>query len=156
MTPTASICPQIVERLYAEALALAEAVHARFAAVGPDADGESGKDDEPLRAQLNAEALRTTTRVMHCLGWLVDCRAAMARDVPEWRLRQHGYLVRQQPRSDDATLHCLPADVLALVRQSERLCERIVAIERAWCVPDAHIDYDESAIGRLQRKLGSP
>ncbi|OYZ34400.1 MAG: hypothetical protein B7Y31_11530, partial [Novosphingobium sp. 16-62-11] len=79
-----SLNPRIVEALYAEALGLAETVRLRFERLRQDTARATGADDEDLRrVQVSCEALRTTTRVMHCLAWLLNHRAHFAGELSE-------------------------------------------------------------------------
>ena len=70
-TPS-NINPRIIEGLYCEALVLSDEVRAVFTLSGRmDAAG----DVDTARIALSCEALRTTTRMMHALAWLLNHRA---------------------------------------------------------------------------------
>ena len=157
MERTSSINPRIVEGLYAETLILADEVRARFERLRarPTADDSSPhpSNDDLARVQLTCEALRTTTRVMHCLAWLLNHRAHFAGELSEQQLRRHGRLVANFPASDPAALKLLPPEALVLVRESERIYERIVRLERAWRGPARA--PDRSAIDRLRLRLAA-
>lgn len=157
MERTPSINPRIVEALYAEALVLADEVRARFERLrardlAHDSDPVAPGDDL-TRVQLSCEALRTTTRIMHCLAWLLNHRAHFAGELTEQQLRRHGRLVVNFPASDAATLALLPPEARVLVHESQRLYERVMRLERAWRgpprVPAA------SAIARLRQRLAA-
>jgi regulator of CtrA degradation len=127
MTGVASINPRIVETLYIEA------------------SGQTGvlpAPADPDSVEVTCEALRTTTRVMHCLAWLLNHRAWFAGQVNALQLRRHSRLISHFPASDPRTVARLPEDLGALVHQSERLYARIQRLEQAWRsenppVPDA-------------------
>ncbi|MFX9065699.1 DUF1465 family protein, partial [Acinetobacter baumannii] len=78
MTACPDLNPRLVEALYAEALGLADDVRDRFDRLRVEQAEQAGnavpgKRDiaaELVRVQASCEALRTTTRVMHCLAWL--------------------------------------------------------------------------------------
>jgi len=73
MTMVPSLNPRIVEALYIEALVLADAARSRFDELRESAGvGEVVSDTDGI--ELTCEALRTTTRVMHCLAWLLNHR----------------------------------------------------------------------------------
>lgn len=131
-----SINPRIIEALYAEALALADTVRTRFerlrAENAEDTSALSAEGDDLARVQISCEALRTTTRVMHCLAWLLNHRAFFAGELSEQQLRRHGRLIANFPASEGHSLADLPDDVRQLVHESERLYERIQRLERAW------------------------
>ncbi|CAH0498633.1 DUF1465 family protein [Novosphingobium sp. CECT 9465] len=149
-----SLNPRIVEALYAEALGLAETVRVRFERLRREVAAQvDPQDDEDLRrVQISCEALRTTTRVMHCLAWLLNHRAHFAGELSELQLRRHGRLIANFPASEADVVATLPDDVRALVMESERLYQRIQRLEQAW--RQANLSGD-SAVRRLRERLAS-
>lgn len=166
--------PRIVEALYAEALALADDVRERFdrlrraqsEPLGEPAGGPSGgpaaidsrrhrdPEAELARVQASCEALRTTTRVMHCLAWLLNHRAYFAGELNEAQLRRHGRMVANFPLSDPASFAALPESAQVLVRESERLYERIQRLDQAWRgAPQPAVPAIERLRERLQQRL---
>jgi len=148
--------PRIIEALYAEALALADEArtafdqlrhgHSRDAQVGASDDLESGL----AQVQLSCEALRTTTRVMHCLAWLLNQRAYFAGELSELQLRRHGRLIAKFPLSEPLQVLALPEDAQRCVYDSERLYARIQRLERAWRGEPVG---GGSAVERLRQRL---
>lgn len=149
-----SLNPRIVEALYAEALGLAESVRIRFERLRRDvASATYPEDDEDLRrVQISCEALRTTTRVMHCLAWLLNHRAHFAGELSELQLRRHGRLIANFPASEADVVATLPDDVRGLVLGSERLYQRIQRLEQSWRTTGLS---GESAVRRLRERLAS-
>jgi regulator of CtrA degradation len=146
-----SLNPRIVEALYAEALGLAETVRLRFERLRHETAQAAGADDEDLRrVQVSCEALRTTTRVMHCLAWLLNHRAHFAGELSELQLRRHGRLIANFPASEADVVDTLPMDVQALVHESERLYQRIQRLEQSWRTQGIGGD---SAVRRLRERL---
>lgn len=145
-----SLNPRIVEALYAEALGLAETVRMRFERLRQETAQQTGLEDDLRRVQISCEALRTTTRVMHCLAWLLNHRAHFAGELSELQLRRHGRLIANFPASEMDVVKTLPADVALLVRESERLYQRIQRLETAWRV---EVSSSESAVRRLHERL---
>ncbi|KPF92522.1 hypothetical protein IP81_06140 [Novosphingobium sp. AAP83] len=147
-----SLNPRIVEALYAEALSLADNVRARFErlrqSTGAQTSIEEGEDLH--RVQISCEALRTTTRVMHCLAWLLNHRAHFAGELSELQLRRHGRLIANFPASEADIVATLPDDVRELVIESERLYERIQRLEQSWRTAGLSGD---SAVRRLRERL---
>jgi len=159
-----SLNPRIVDALYAESLALAEAVRARFdqlrrevtAASGDTAIADAAGGEDLLRVQISCEGLRTTTRVMHCLGWLLNHRAYFAGELSELQLRRHGRLIANFPMNDPASTAFLPPDLRRLVHESERLYERIQRLERAWRgEPQPGIRAIDKVRQRVATRIGS-
>ena len=152
MALTPSLNPRIVEALYAEALDLADTVRVRFERLrGEFGQGLPAADGEDLRrVQISCEALRTTTRVMHCLAWLLNHRAHFAGELSEVQLRRHGRLIANFPASEADVVDDLPDDVQHLVHESERLYQRIQRLENAW---RAHAISEGSAVRKLRERL---
>ena len=150
--------PRIIEALYAEALVLAEEARAVFDRLrqGHDKRALVGANDDPdadlAYVQVSCEALRTTTRIMHCLAWLLNHRAYFAGELSELQLRRHGRLIANFPLSDPVQVLNLPADAQRCVYESERLYARIQRLERAW---RGDAEKSGSAIERLRSRLAA-
>jgi len=88
MSKPADLNRPIIESLYAEALLLADDVRASFDFAGRiDAMVE---DEDLARIALSCEALRTTTRMMHVIAWLLNQRAFFNGEISEFQLRRSG------------------------------------------------------------------
>lgn len=150
-----TINPKIVDSLYCEALVLADEVRAAFDRARVQAQAESGDTagDELDRVALSCEALRTTTRVMHCMAWLLNHRAFFAGELSELQLRRHGKLIGNFPASDPQTAGKLPPPIRGLIGESERLYQRIQRLEQAWRGTPA--SGAPSAIERLRERLSA-
>jgi regulator of CtrA degradation len=152
MKAPASINPRIVEALYCDALVLADEVRAQF-----DETRRAGLEAElgdDARVAVSCEGLRTTTRVMHCLAWLLNHRAFFEGEISEMQLRRHGRLIGNLPASSAEEIAALPPAMGRLVTESERLYARIVRLERAWRARDAML-VPVNAIERLRERLGA-
>ena len=147
MTPLPSINSRIVEALYIEALVLADAARSRFDELR---EGSPAGESDSAGIELTCEALRTTTRVMHCLAWLLNHRAWFAGQLNANQLRRHGRLITHFPASDPAIVGRLPDDLAALVHESERLYARIQRLELAW---RSEMPAGTGAIERLRDRL---
>ena len=157
-----SLNPRIIEALHIDALRLADQVRACFeqlrrqtrhtGARRANDDWPADIDDDLARVQLSCEALRATTRVMHCLAWLLNHRAFFAGELSELQLRRHGRLIANFPLSDPMIVADLPLEAQICVHESERLYERILRLEQNW--RGAHTS-GVSAIGQLRERLGA-
>lgn len=147
-----SINPRIVDSLYCEALVLADEVRSGFERAR--AQAQHSRDEDLDRVALSCEALRATTRVMHCMAWLLNHRAHFAGELSELQLRRHGRLIANFPASDTDAIALLPPDLALLVRETERLYERILRLENAWrtTLPAAGAP---GALARLQERLAA-
>ena len=143
----ASINPRIVEGLYCEALVLSDEVRATFALSGR-LDLATGDEDETTVA-LSCEALRTTTRMMHAVAWLLNHRAFFNGELSEFQLRRYGKLA-DCPESDPRRLAMLEPKVRALIQATERFHARLKRLDNGWRErdPDA-----PSAVAALRARL---
>lgn len=149
MGEPADISPTIVETLYHDALELADEARAAF-----DMSGRLdmvSADEELCRIALSCEALRTTTRMMHAIAWLLNHRAFFAGEMSEFQLRRHGRLPPPQPQSDPQQLKMLSPDLQLLVLRSQRFYDRVSRLDRAW---QDRFAMHPAAIHRLRERLG--
>ena len=162
MTGVTTINSRIVEALYIEALVLSDGARGGFDALRAIGTGpgpmlyavapDSRRADPicPEDVEVTCEALRTTTRVMHCLAWLLNHRAWFAGQISASQLRRHGRLISHFPASDPAVVARLPEELADFVHQSERLYARILRLEAAW---RNDRPASPSAIDRLRDRL---
>lgn len=149
MTEAADLSPTIVEALYCEALELADEARAAF-----DLSGRlklATPDEDLARVALSCEALRTTTRMMHGIAWLLNHRAYFAGELSEFQLRRHGRLPPPPAEPQPAPLAELPADLLELAERSKRFYARIERLDKAW---HGQFAADPAAVHRLRDRLG--
>jgi regulator of CtrA degradation len=149
MAQTADLSPMIVEALYCEALVLADEARAAF-----DLSGRLtavSENEDLARIALSCEALRTTTRMMHAIAWLLNQRAYFAGELSEFQLRHHGRLVPPQRDGDTAQLALLGPELLDLARRTRRFYARIERLDNAW---RDHFAMHPAAIQRLRERLG--
>ncbi len=141
------ISEPIIESLYSEALVLADEVRAVFdlrPVSGPDFDGDR------LRLAMSVEGLRTTTRIMHALAWLLNQRAYLNGQMSAFQLQRHGTLPPDRP-SEPANLALLEPPTCDLIAATEALHARIARLDRAWREGFA---AHPSAVLRLRERLG--
>ena len=155
MGKPASINPRIIEGLYCEALVLSDDVRNAFALSGRmDAAVESaaaqGAEEDEARIALSCEALRTTTRMMHALAWLLNHRAFLAGELSEFQLRRHGKLA-DFPEGESDRLGLLDAPTRELVTATERFHARLKRLDGGWRERPADAP---SAIAALRERLG--
>ena len=148
MGKPASINPRIIEGLYCEALVLSDDVRNAFALSGRlDA---AGAEEDEARIALSCEALRTTTRMMHAVAWLLNHRAYFAGELSEFQLRRYGKL-SDFAEGDAARSPLLDAPTRELVLATERFHARLKRIDNGWREREAG---ETSAIARLRERLG--
>lgn len=117
---------QVVEELYEETLLLADEARAAFDLRGRE-PSEDGAD--ATRIALSIEGLRTTTRLMNLLAWLLNQRAYFAGELSEAQVKRCGTLAPDRP-SDPVQMAHLELPTRALIRDSERLYGRVARLDR--------------------------
>lgn len=151
MSEPASINPHIVESLYCEALVLADEVRAAFSQARRT--DPLGDDEDLMRIALSCEGLRTTTRMMHALAWLLNQRSFFLGEVTEYQLRRHGKLSRDLRGPDPENLAMLPFETRRLVAETERFYRRLMRLDSGWRqVPAQPPSALDALRWRLQRR----
>ena len=148
MGTAASINPRIIEGLYCESLVLSDEVRGAFALSGR-IDTLAGDDDE-VRLALSCEALRTTTRMMHAVAWLLNHRAYLAGNLSEVQLRRYGKL-HPCAGADPDRLAMLGPELQDLIRATELFYARLMRLDEGWRTEEAPALDD---VFSLQRRLG--
>jgi regulator of CtrA degradation len=143
-TPT-DLSQPIIEALYCEALVLADEVRSAFDLAPARCDQE-----DLVRIALSVEGLRTTTRMMHLLAWLLNHRAYFAGDLSDFQLRRHGVLPPDRA-ADPENLVRLERETCALIAETESLHRRIARLDAAW---RERFVVRPAAVHRLREQLG--
>lgn len=145
MEDTTDISATIVEELYCEALILADDVRAAF-----DLSTQRDLDStEKVRIALSTEGLKTTTRVMHTLAWLLNRRAYFRGEMSEYQLRRHGTLPPDRA-SETAALELLELPTQLLIAETRTMHARVARLDRAW---RSQFEVPPSPIEELQQRL---
>jgi regulator of CtrA degradation len=146
MIASTAISQQIVEELYAEALLLADEARTAF-------DLSDGQDPalefNEARIAMSIEGLRTTTRVMNSLAWLLNQRAYFSGELTHEQLKKHCTLSEERP-SDPRNMAKLPLKVRSLIRDTERLHGRVARLDREQRSRDA---ANDDPVGSLQGRI---
>ncbi|MEO1968622.1 MAG: DUF1465 family protein [Sphingomonadaceae bacterium] len=146
------ITRQVVDELYVEALVLSDEARDAFNLRMQEEDGPL---DEDMKLTLSIEGLRTTTRLMNVLAWLLNQRAYLSGELSENQLRRYGELGEERP-SDPVQAARLSPNTRLLVRDSERLYARIARLDRGWRMrPTVTASPVEAMQGRLATAFGS-
>ncbi|MGE3691526.1 MAG: DUF1465 family protein [Novosphingobium sp.] len=151
MTGVGTLNTRIIEGLYCEALVLAEEVRAEFALSGRIED--VGQDEDLARVALSCVGLRTTTRMMHAIAWLLNHRAYLKGELSEFQLRRYGALAPDDPGTDRANFALIDDEVCALVEATERFYARLLRLDHAW--RQRQPEVAPGALQRLRQRLGS-
>ena len=150
MGHTFTINPRIIDGLYCEALVLSDEVRATFALSGRRTF--DGAEEDLARIALSCEALRTTTRMMHAIAWLLNRRAYFSGELSEFQLQRQGRLSGVPSRSDPEQAAMLDAKSRNLIAATERFYERLLRLDANW--RDAQPAPPAGVIARMRRRLG--
>ncbi|AWW73809.1 AraC family transcriptional regulator [Erythrobacter sp. KY5] len=149
MSRTTDLSRPIIEALYSEALLLADEVRAVFA-LGTR-EPENGESSD-IRLALSTEGLKTTTRMMHVLAWLLNQRAFFSGDLSETQVRLHGTLPSDRC-ADPRALEVLEPATCDLIAETERLHERIARLDEAWRCGFEMASPARAIHSRLKRRI---
>ena len=152
MSEPAIINPRIIEALYSEALLLSDEVRHTFAMP----NGNGPVDDDLARVALSSEGLRTTTRMMHAIAWLLNHRGYFMGEISELQLKRHGRLSPVMRRSDARHLAMLEPAVAELVETTRRFFDRLLRLENRWKLSaESPSSTVEQLCERIEQRLAS-
>ncbi|MFC0204533.1 DUF1465 family protein [Novosphingobium soli] len=132
MTSIPTISPRIVEALYCEALVLSDEVRAAFTLPARPQRAAAPGVEDPARVALSSEGLRTTTRLMHAITWLLNHRAYFRGEIADLQLRRQGRLSPEIRRPDPHHVALLAAETRLLVDATQRFYDRLLRLDAAW------------------------
>ena len=120
------LTPRLVNRLYTDAMLLADEARAYFDSHG----GADRQDLTPLlRVGFSCESLKVTTRLMHVIAWLLTRRAIENGELNECQARSDSRRLGHAAESDPKLVGQLPADAQALIAASSDLYRRVRQID---------------------------
>lgn len=134
MSQPATINPRIIDALYCQALVLSDEVRSAFDMSGRlDRICDAGsRHEDAARLALSCEALRTTTRMMHAIAWLLNHRAYFAGELSDFQLRRHGRLAPDFPTADPERMAFIEPEVRKLIEATEHFYARLVRVDAGW------------------------
>ncbi len=142
----ALMTPKLLDALYTEAMVLADEARSYF---------ESGRfhdevmdGDSNLSVAFSCESLKVTTRLMHCIAWLLNQKALHSGELSEGEAWNHDRQLGYAAASDQPMVERFPEEARHVVMASEELFQRLqrlsARLERR--------DEDERPVhGMLQR-----
>ncbi|ALJ12195.1 DUF1465 family protein [Sphingopyxis macrogoltabida] len=144
-----------VENLYVEAMLLADEAHAAFAVQRDlgriDGGRIEGRRDSLHLVGLACESLKTTTRLMHIIAWLLHRRAMIAGD-PGAGPNDSAARIGEPVAADWSVCLGFDSAIRRIIAASERLFERVAALEAGWDTPQAVTPVQE-LLAQLEARL---
>lgn len=145
--PQSPFHAKLIDGLYVDAMALAEAARGYYDGIGRD---ERDELDPLVRVAFSCESLKVTTRLMHVIAWVLTQRAVEAGEMDWAEARQPIRRLGASPDTDDMQLAALPEPARRLTQASLDLHRRVERL-------DAMADEGASAaspVQVLQARLG--
>jgi len=124
---------RMIDGLYVEAMLLADEARSCFER---DTARPAEKGGAATQISISCESLRVTTRLMHCIAWLLNQRAWFNGELSDAQLRRSGRALGVSQTSDPDVLTMLPDDIRLLVHASEDLYERIARLDYGMRLPE--------------------
>jgi regulator of CtrA degradation len=152
MSEPATINPRIIEALYREALVLSDEVRNAFTLSGRF---EPAGYEDMARIALSSEGLRTTTRMMHAIAWLLNHRAYFKGEIDDLQLRHHGRLSPDMRQSDPQQIALLAPATATLVDATRGFYERLLRLDQAWRLTGPQVSAIESLRTRIESRIAS-
>ncbi|WP_447764306.1 DUF1465 family protein [Sphingopyxis panaciterrae] len=142
-----------IENLYVEAMLLADEAHAAFAAQRDlgRIERDNGRTDSVQLVSLACESLKTTTRLMHIIAWLLHRRAMIAGD-PGAGPNDSAARIGAPVAADWDVCLGFESSVRRIIAASERLFERVAALEHGWDTPQA-VTPVQQLLAQLEARL---
>ena len=144
----ASLFRAQVENLYVEAMVLADEAYAALASGREPFGGSAGSGE---RIALACESLKTTTRLMHVIAWLLHQRALIAGE-PGANEKDSAAQLGDALAADRTLCRRFDPLVQRIVRDSERLFERVKRLDSDWRTT-RRVAPVQAMLGELQARL---
>ena len=112
------ITPKLLDALYTEAMILADEARSYFESGRFD---EESHPDSSLSVSFSCESLKVTTRLMHCIAWLLNQKALHGDDVSEGETWQWDRELGYAAASDGPMVELFPEEAQRIINASEDL-----------------------------------
>lgn len=140
----------LVENLYVEAMLLADEAYTAFAA---QREPNSGATDQLVQVGLACESLKTTTRMMHIIAWLLHRRAMMAGEPGALEQDSAARIGKTIPADWKICIN-FDSHCRHIIAGSERLFDRIASLELGWAAgPQPAPAPVQQMLARLEARL---
>lgn len=147
MTKTeALMTPKLLDALYTEAMVLADEARSYFESgcFNDDCDADAN-----LSVAFSCESLKVTTRLMHCIAWLLNQKALHSGELNEGEAWNHDRALGYATASDGPMVEQFPEEARQIVMASEELFQRLQRLS-------ARLEREaeaESAVHTMFRRL---
>ena len=142
------ITPKLLDALYTEAMVLADEARSYFES---GRFNEGGTENAELSVSFSCESLKVTTRLMHCIAWLLNQRALHSGELTAGEAWHHDRALGYAAASDENMVALFPEEARQIILASEELFYRL---ERLSAKLQTEADQ-EPAVHNLFRRLES-
>jgi len=142
------LTPKLIDAFYTEAMVLADEARSYFES------GRFHEDSDPdnkLAVSFSCESLKVTTRLMHCIAWLLNQKALHSGELSAGESWNHDRALGCAPVTDRSMAECFPEEARQIVLASEDLFERL---QRLSAIMEQEMEA-ESAVQDMFRRLES-
>ncbi|MEO9601508.1 DUF1465 family protein [Parasphingorhabdus sp.] len=139
---------KLMDALYIEAMVLADEARSYFESGRFNEDSD---EDHLLAVSFSCESLKVTTRLMHCIAWLLSQKALHSGELNDGEAWNHSRALGHAAPTDQKVVDRFPEEAREIFRSSEELFERLQRLS-------ARLDQevvDESAVQGMVRQLQS-
>lgn len=142
------LTPRLMDALYTEAMVLADESRSYF---------ESGRfheecdPDNLLSVSFSCESLKVTTRLMHCIAWLLNQKALQSGELSEGETWNYDRSLGEAPATDQPLVDRFPAEAHQIIMASEELFQRLKRLSTSM---EQEMEA-ESAVQDMFRRLQS-
>lgn len=114
--------PKLLDALYTEAMILADEARSYFESGRFD---EESRSDSSLSVSFSCESLKVTTRLMHCIAWLLNQKALHGGELSEAEAWNQDRSLGYAAASDGPMVELFPEDAQRIIIASEDLFLRL-------------------------------
>jgi len=116
------LTPKLLDALYTEAMILADEARSYFESGRFD---EECQPDSTLSVSFSCESLKVTTRLMHCIAWLLNQKALHGGELSEGEAWNQDRTLGYAAASDGPMVELFPEDAQRIIIASEDLFQRL-------------------------------
>lgn len=113
---------KLLDALYTEAMVLADEARSYFESGRFNEDSEN---DVNLAVSFSCESLKVTTRLMHCIAWLLNQKALHSGELSEGEVWNHDRALGYAPATDQPLVNRFPQEARQIIMASEELFQRL-------------------------------
>ncbi|PHR19162.1 MAG: hypothetical protein COA41_08210 [Sphingopyxis sp.] len=141
------LTPKVLDSLYLEAMLLADEARSYF---------ESGRFNEEcdpanlLAVSFSCESLKVTTRLMHCIAWLLNQKALHSGELTDGEAWNRDRALGETPASDPLMIARFPAEAQEIIAASQDLYQRLQRLSRRMNEEPSPVTVVQDMFLRLQ------